>query len=141
PGLTANFDVAKSAALAMTLLDWTVHGRAYGAAMSATAKALADAPAKAGLPVHLAARGGTTSHQPAVEAHRWGGGQAASKKLRLANILACGIGLPMAGIDGDVNGLRLGVPEIVRLGMGPEHMPALAGFIARALIGNDKPEA
>ena len=50
-------------------------------------------------------------------------------------------GLPVAGIAGDVNGLRLGVPEIVRLGMGPEHMPALAGFIRRALLGNDKPEA
>jgi len=141
PGLTANFDAAKSAALAMTLLDWKVHGRDYGAAMKATAKSLAEALGKAGLPIHLAAKGGTTSHQLAVEAHRWGGGQAASKKLRPANILACGIGLPMAGIDGDVNGLRLGVPEIVRLGMGPEHMATLAGFIARALIGNDKPEA
>ncbi len=141
PGLTANFDVAKSAALAMTLLDWKVYGRDYGAAMKATAKALADALAKSGLPIHLAAKGGTTSHQLAIEAHRWGGGQAASKKLRPANILACGIGLPMAVVDGDVNGLRLGVPEIVRLGMGPEHMETLSGFIARALIGNDKPDA
>ena len=33
----------------------------------------------------------------------------------------------------DVNGLRLGVPEIVRLGMGPQDMPALAALIARAL--------
>ena len=31
PGLTANFDAAKSAALAMTLLDWKVHGKAYAA--------------------------------------------------------------------------------------------------------------
>ncbi|HSE73176.1 MAG TPA: aminotransferase class I/II-fold pyridoxal phosphate-dependent enzyme, partial [Dongiaceae bacterium] len=38
PGLTANFDAAKSAALAMTLLDWKVHGRAYAARMAATAK-------------------------------------------------------------------------------------------------------
>ncbi len=29
PGLTANFDAAKSAALAMTLLDWKVLGRDY----------------------------------------------------------------------------------------------------------------
>ena len=137
PGLTANFDVAKTAALAMTLLDWKVHGKAYGAAMAATARRLADELAKLGLPVHAAARGGTTSHQLAIEAHRWGGGQAASKIMRPANLLACGIGLPTTAVAGDINGLRLGVPEIVRLGMGPEHMPELAGLIARALIGNE----
>ena len=38
PGLTANFDAAKSAALAMTLLDWKAHGRAYAAEMGATAQ-------------------------------------------------------------------------------------------------------
>ena len=141
PGLTANFDVAKSAALAMTLLDWKVHGRAYGAAMAATARRLADELAKLGLPVHASTHGGTTSQALAIEAHRWGGGQAASKILRKANLLACGIGLPAAAVAGDVNGLRIGVPEIVRLGMAPEHMPQLAGLIARALIGNDAAEA
>ena len=40
---------------------------------------------------------------------------------------------------GDVNGLRLGVPEIVRLGMEPRHMPDLARFIARVLLGNEAP--
>ncbi len=139
PGLTANFDVAKSAALAMTLLDWKVHGRAYGAAMAATAKRFADELNKLGLPVHASAKGGTSSQALALEAHRWGGGQAASKILRHTNILACGIGLPAPKIDGDVNGLRLGVPEIVRLGFGPEHMPQLASLVARALIGNDPP--
>ncbi len=141
PGLTANFDVAKSAALAMTLLDWKVHGRAYGQAMAATAKRLADELAKLGLPVHGVAKGGTASQALAIEAHRWGGGQAASKILRQANILSCGIGLPTTAIAGDVNGLRIGVPEIVRLGFTPAHMPQLASLIARALIGNDAPEA
>ncbi len=140
PGLTANFDVAKSAALAMTLLDWKVHGTAYGSAMRATAKALADALIARGLPVHAASSGGTASHQLALEAALWKGGQGASKQLRKANILACGISLPIQAIDGDVNGLRLGVPEIVRLGMGPEHMPYIARFIARALTGNEAPE-
>ena len=48
-------------------------------------------------------------------------------------MLSCGIGLPIAPVAGDVNGLRLGVPEIVRLGMGPADMPALAQLIVRAL--------
>ena len=141
PGLTANFDVAKSAALAITLLDWKTHGRAYAAAMAATAKALADALAGAGLPVHGAAFGFTTSQAFALEAARWGGGHAAAKRLRRANILSCGIGLPIAAVARDANGLRLGTPEIVRAGMGPEHMAELAGLIVRALIGNEEPEA
>ena len=38
PGMTANFDAAKSAALAMTMLDWRDHGRDYAATMIATAR-------------------------------------------------------------------------------------------------------
>ena len=43
PGMTANFDAAKSAALAMSLLDWREYGPAYGAQMIATAQAFAAA--------------------------------------------------------------------------------------------------
>jgi glycine hydroxymethyltransferase len=133
PGLTANFDAAKSAALAMTLLDWKTHGRAYAAAMAATATALAGALAERGIPVFARERGITRSHQFAIEAAPFGGGQAAAKRLRQANILACGIGLPIAPVEGDVNGLRMGTPEIVRWGMTPADMPELAGCIADAL--------
>ncbi|HRK17787.1 MAG TPA: aminotransferase class I/II-fold pyridoxal phosphate-dependent enzyme [Hyphomicrobiaceae bacterium] len=136
PGLTANFDVAKSAALAITLLDWRDHGADYGRAMLAAARSLALALAERGLPVHAAGRGGTASHQMAIEAARWGGGQAASKRLREANILACGIGLPIAPVEGDTNGLRLGVNELVRWGLTADDMPAVADFIARVLVGN-----
>ncbi len=133
PGLTANFDVAKSASLAIALLDWKRHGQAYAAAMAETARALAASLLSLGIPVFAAARGMTRSHQFAIEAARWGGGQTAAKILRRANILSCGIGLPIAPVGGDVNGLRLGTPEIVRWGMGPADMPELAGYIARAL--------
>src|SRR5205823_657218 len=79
-------------------------------------------------------RGITKSHQFAIEAHDFGGGQAMAKLLRRANILACGIGLPLPEIDGDVNGLRMGTPELVRWGMTSEHMPQLARFIADVLL-------
>ena len=133
PGLTANFDVSKAAALALTLLDWQACGRDYAAAMVAAAGALAAALHEAGLPVHAAARGFTQSHQFALEAARWGGGQAAARRLRRANLLACGIGLPIGPVEGDTNGLRLGTPEAVRWGMTAADMPALARLIARAL--------
>lgn len=83
--------------------------------------------------VFAAERGATSSHQFAVVAHPYGGGQAAWKRLRRANLLACGIGLPMAAIDGDVNGLRIGTPELFRIGMNGADMPQLAEFIAAGL--------
>src|SRR3546814_2954395 len=83
PGLTANFDAAKSAALALTLLDWREHGRAYAAKMIAVAQAFATALDAEGLPVFAQKRGFTRSHQFAVEAASWGGGQADRKSTRL----------------------------------------------------------
>ena len=136
PGMTANFDAAKSAALAITLLDWKDHGRAYASAMASTAKALAESLAECGLPVFTAGGVHTTSHQFAIKAAEFGGGQSAAKKLRHANILSCGIGLPIPAVDGDMNGLRIGTPEIVRWGMTVEDMPELAALVARGLRGN-----
>ncbi len=137
PGLTANFDTGKSAALALTMLDWREHGHAYAKAMVDVAKALAEALAAEGLPVFAAAKGFTASHQFAVEAARFGGGQAAAKTLRKANFLACGIGLPIAAVAGDVNGLRVGTPELVRWGITVTDAPILAKLIAKALTTPD----
>lgn len=141
PGLTANFDAAKSASLAVSLLDWKEHGRAYAAAMARTAKALAEALAERQVPVYARDRGFTTSHQFAIEAAPYGGGQTAAKRLREVNILSCGISLPLPEVAGDVNGLRLGTPEIVRFGMTEGDMPELAGFIAEGLNGSRPSEA
>ncbi|MFB9149224.1 serine hydroxymethyltransferase [Roseovarius ramblicola] len=133
PGLTANFDAAKSAALAITLCDWQEHGRAYAAQMIATAQALAEALEAEGLPVFKTGGVATRSHQFALEAAAFGGGQAAARHLRQAGFLACGIGLPAAPVAGDMNGLRIGTPEIVRRGVTPDHATVMARLIARAL--------
>jgi glycine hydroxymethyltransferase len=138
PGMTANFDAGKSAALALTMLDWREHGRAYAEAMVKVAKALAEALDGEGVPVFARAGGFTRSHQFAIEAACYGGGQAAAKKLRRAGFLACGIGLPIAAVAGDMNGLRIGTPELVRWGVGEKDAPTLAALIARAL-GADEP--
>lgn len=137
PGLTANFDVAKSAALAISLLDWRDYGKAYAAKMVATAKTLAEALSAEGLPVYSTKQGYTASHQFALEAAALGGGQTASKKLRKAGFLACGIGLPIAPVDSDMNGLRFGTPELVRWGMAETDMTQLARLISEALRSND----
>ncbi|MEL7258826.1 MAG: aminotransferase class I/II-fold pyridoxal phosphate-dependent enzyme, partial [Pseudomonadota bacterium] len=138
PGMTANFDAAKSAALAITLLDWRDHGRAYANAMIELALSLANALVERDVPVFETPHGMTQSHQFAVEAARYGGGQAASKTLRQAGFLACGIGLPIEAVEGDMNGLRIGTPELVRWGVTPEHVPDLADLIAEGLSDNPR---
>ncbi|MCH2067204.1 MAG: aminotransferase class I/II-fold pyridoxal phosphate-dependent enzyme [Shimia sp.] len=137
PGMTANFDAAKSAALAVTMLDWRSFGAAYAQEMIAMAQALAAALDAKGVPVFAGRNGHTQSHQFAVLAESYGGGQAASKVLRKAGFLACGIGLPVAEVAGDMNGLRIGTPELVRWGITAADADRLAGLIAAGLAGDD----
>nr|WP_170540400.1 aminotransferase class I/II-fold pyridoxal phosphate-dependent enzyme [Ruegeria arenilitoris] len=137
PGMTANFDAAKSAALAISLLDWVDFGPAYGQAMIDLAQAMASEMEDQGLPVFKGAGGATTSHQFALRAADYGGGQAVSKHLRQAGFLACGIGLPIASVAGDMNGLRIGTPELVRRGVTPEHAGELVALFAEALSADD----
>jgi glycine hydroxymethyltransferase len=124
PGLTANFDAGKTAALAISLTDWIVHGPAYGATMRATARALADSLTErlggSGIVPFTVADGServaTRSHQFAFDVSaRFAGGHEAALHLRRANVLASAIGLPGRGGVG----LRLGVPEMVRWGLTP----------------------
>jgi Glycine/serine hydroxymethyltransferase len=133
PGLTANHDAGRVAALAVTLVDWRVAGVDYARTIVGTAAALAAELKAHDVPVFETAAGPTTSHQFALRAADFGGGQRAAARLRQANLLTCGIGLPVEPVDGDLNGLRIGTPEIARLGMTEPDMPALAGFLARAL--------
>jgi glycine hydroxymethyltransferase len=132
PGLTANFDASKTAALAISLLDWVDElGPAYAQAMIDTAQALSGCLQNEGLDVFVTSVGATLSHQFAVNAERFGDGHHASMRLRRGNILTSAIGLPTeAG-----SGIRFGTPEIVRWGMAPDHMGELAAYIARILTG------
>lgn len=137
PSMTANFDAAKSAALAVTMIDWRDFGQAYAEEMVMLSVALAESLAGRGVPVFATGEGFTSSHQFAVRAAHYGGGQAVSKKLRKAGFLASGIGLPVDEVAGDMNGLRLGTPEIVRWGMTRANADQLAELIADALGRND----
>jgi glycine hydroxymethyltransferase len=141
PGLTANFDAAKTAALGITLQDWKSVGRDYAQMMVKTSQALAQHLQNQGVNIFAADKGFTTSHQFAILAAPYGGGQTAARRMGEAGLLACGIGLPIEQVEGDLNGLRIGTPEIVRIGMKVEHMKDLAGFIARSLDTNVEPKS
>ena len=137
PGMTANFDAAKSAALAVTMLDWKEFGREYAAEMVLMSKTLASSLEEYDIPIFFGALGHTQSHQFAVLAEEYGGGQQASKLLRKSGFLACGIELPVQAIEGDMNGVRFGTPELVRWGMKAKHSNKLAELVAKALKGDN----
>ena len=86
-------------------------------------------------------RGHTESHHLALHAAAYGGGQAAARHLANANILLCGIGLPLAPVEGDLNGIRLGSQELTRWGLKEPDMEKVARFIARVLVRGEEPQA
>lgn len=132
PGLTANFDAANTAALAMTLVDWQVHGAAFAADMVTAASDLAGRLADAGVPVFTTVDGPTASHAFAIEAGAEGG-DVASLRLARANLLVSAIGLPH-----DVGaGVRVGTNEIVRWGITGANLAELADLLAGAWHADD----
>jgi glycine hydroxymethyltransferase len=138
PGLTANNDLGRVAALAVALSDVVVHGREYATHCVATAQALAMALAAEGFPVAGNPPVYTLTHHVALDARRWNGGTRAARLLEPANILATGIGLPFPALASDQNGLRLGVQELVRWGIGPAEMRPIARFLARVLLKREE---
>jgi glycine hydroxymethyltransferase len=142
PGLTANFDLSRLAALVVSAADILEFGPDYARTCIANARTLATALAFQGLPVHgPQERGYTLSHHVALRAADFGGGTAASRRLEMANIIASGIGLPLPPVPGDYNGIRLGTQEITRWGMRAREMPAIAALLGRVLLQNEQPEA
>ena len=117
--------------------DWKSVGPAYAQMMVKTAHKLATEIASRGVDIFAADKGFTKSHQFAILAKPFGGGQTSSKKIAHAGLLSCGIGLPGPTVDGDNNGLRIGTPEVARIGMKEKDMPQLADFIVRALTTTD----
>ncbi len=145
PGFTANFDLAKSAALGLAAFDMHTYGRAYADQCITNAQALAPALATEGLDVfdvpgrvgHPELRGShpyTVSHHVALVAAAHGGGNTAARTLEAANILCSSIGLPRPVIEGEANGIRLGTQELTRLGFLENDLPEVARLLADALL-------
>ncbi|HIC06543.1 MAG TPA: aminotransferase class I/II-fold pyridoxal phosphate-dependent enzyme [Candidatus Lambdaproteobacteria bacterium] len=141
PGLTANFDLSRAAAMVIAVLDLLTHGREYAKMCIANAKALAESLHTGGCEVfHVSGKGFTNSQHVALPAATYGGGDTASKLLEKSNLFTSGIGLPLPPVPGDFNAMRLGTQEITRWGMRPENMETIADFFCRLLLKQEKPE-
>jgi glycine hydroxymethyltransferase len=141
PGLTANFDLSKIAALAITALDIRANGQSYARTCISNAKRLALALHARGCPIYGArSRDFTESHHVAIVANAFGGGRTASLILEGANILTSGIPLPLDLLPHDTNGVRLGTQEVSRLKMKTEQMDEIAELICRVLLKQEAPD-
>ena len=95
PGLTANFDLSRVAAMVISVLDLLIHGQEYGRMCIANAKALAEALHKGGCEVsQVSGKGFMNSQHIAVPAAAYGGGDSTYQQLEKANYLPAGLVCP-----------------------------------------------
>ena len=137
PGTCSSYHLHHVAGKAVALAEFEAFGVDYARDIIANAKALGAALAAEGFDVIAEDRGYTASHQ-ILTRH---GGIDSGAGFRAAVILEdAGIITNMNMLPGDTkamtgpSGLRLGVPELTRVGMGTDEMQDVAGFFARALI-------
>jgi glycine hydroxymethyltransferase len=126
PGVTSNHHLHAMAALAVSLAEHLEFGREYAARTVENARALAQALHDRGFDVLAADLGFTRSHTIAVRVVREGGGAEVARRLADAGLIANKNLLPGDKSPKQPGGVRLGTPEVTRLGMGPTEMAAIA---------------
>ncbi len=143
PGLLSNHHLNAVAALAVASTEMLAFGRKYAEDVIRNAKALAQALHDQGLNVPCEHLGFTESHQVLLDVHEIGGYKA-EKLLERANIVVNRNLLPWDIKRGrsfkDPGGIRVGVSELTRLGMGPDEMEEVAKFYRRVLLDGEEPE-
>jgi glycine hydroxymethyltransferase len=141
PGSSSNHHLNTLPALVVATREMKIHGATYARATIANAQAFARALDGAGVPVEARDFGYTQSHQVAVNVAQFGGGVEAAKRLESMNIICNYNLLPGDADPKSPSGLRLGVQEMTRFGMGPDAMGAMAELFADALNGKDVRDA
>lgn len=138
PGNTSSHHLHHVAGKAIALAESLEFGKAYAKQVIRNAKALAEALAGFGFGVLGEKRGYTASHQIAVDVTRFGDGGTIEKDLEKAGVI-----LNRQLLPGDIKagrhymhpgGVRIGVPEVTRLGMKEGEMKDIANFIKRVVV-------
>ena len=140
PGVTSNHHLHAMAALAVSLAEHLEFGREYARRTVANAQALGAALHERGFDVLAPQLGYTRSHTIAVRVVREGGGAAVARRLADHGIIANKNLLPGDKSPKQPGGIRLGTPEVTRLGMGPREMTAIAELMD-ALLHQGRPAA
>lgn len=143
PGTSSNHHLHNVAAKALTFAEFLKFGASYSRAVTANAQTLAETLSEKGEIVLGENHGYTKSHQVALDVTKYGDGGQVEKKLEDMNIIVNRQLLPgdlQAGRHyTNPGGIRLGVSELTRLGMGKSEMKEVADVLHVALT-TDKVE-
>ena len=143
PGNTSSHHLHHVAGKAIALAESLEFGKEYAKQVISNAKTLAESLANFGFRVLGEKRGYTESHQLAVDVSNFGDGGTIEKELEKANII-----LNRQLLPGDIksgkhymhpSGVRIGVPEVTRLGMKESEMKEIASFIKQIVIDKSNP--
>jgi len=143
PGTCSSYHLHHVAGKVVALAEFEAFGSDYARDIVANAKSLGAALAAEGFDVLAEERGYTASHQVLT---RHGGPDSGAGRRAAATLEDAGIITNMNMLPGDTkamsgpSGLRLGVPELTRVGMGADEMQDVARFFARALIAEGEIE-
>ncbi len=136
PGSSSNHHLFSLPALLVSALEVETFGEDYARATVENARALAGALHKEGLDVAAPDLGYTRSHQVAVDVAAQGGGREVSRRLA-SNDVICNMNM-LPGEPGrnatDPRGIRLGVQEMTRYGMGSAEMEEVARLVRGAIV-------
>jgi glycine hydroxymethyltransferase len=141
PGVTSNHHLHAMAALAVSLAEHTEFGREYAERTVRNAQALAQALHERGFDVLAPNLGFTKSHTIAVRVEKEGGGESVSGRLAASGIIANKNLLPGDKSPKHPGGVRLGTPEVTRVGMGPKEMVRIAELFDDLLHRGKDPAA
>ena len=143
PGTNSSYHLHHVAGKVVALAEFAEFGANYAADIVANAKAFGEAMAAEGFDVLAEERGFTASHQ-ILTRH---GGQDSGAGAKAARLLEdAGIITNMNMLPGDTkamtpSGLRLGVQELTRVGMGVDEMGVVASLYARVLLKGEDPSS
>jgi glycine hydroxymethyltransferase len=141
PGVCSSYHLHHVAGKVIALAEFAEYGEAYAKDTVINAKAFGAALAAEGFDVLAEGRGYTASHQVLTRHGETdsGAGAKAAQLLEDAGIIT-----NMNMLPGDTkamtpSGLRLGVQELTRVGMGPTEMEEVAKLYGRVLIHGEDP--
>jgi len=136
PGSSSNHHLDTLAQLAICTYEVMEFGQQYAEDVIANAKALAEALNHLGFDVEAKEFGFTESHQVAVNVKKFNGGEKVSINLEMNDIILNMNMLPHEALStfDHPEGIRLGVQEMTRFGMGKDEMIRIAELMKECII-------
>ncbi len=143
PGTCSSYHLHHVAGKVVALSEFIEYGEDLSKNTVANAQAFAGALASEGFDVLAESRGYTASHQVLTRHGELdsGAGAKAADLLEKAGIITNMNMLPGDTKAMSPSGLRLGVQELTRVGMGTDEMQDVARFYARVLLENEEPNS